>query len=57
MAQPLAPKKNSKHSLRRKNRGFVSLEVSSRKHRRARSRLYLNPDADHRHKGRIDYHS
>lgn len=56
MSKPLAPNKNSKRSKRRKNRKFVSLEVSSRKHRRARSRIYQNPDAAHRHKGAIDYH-
>lgn len=33
------PDANSKRSMRRANRGFKSLEVSSRKHRRALYRL------------------
>lgn len=33
------PNPNSKTSQKRKNRGFVSLEKSSRKHRRAARRL------------------
>lgn len=57
MATPLAPKKTSKRSLRRKHRKFVSLEVSCRKHRRARNRMYLNTDANTKNKGKIDYHS
>lgn len=57
MATPLAPQKNSKRSKRRKKRGFVSLEVSSRKYRRARKRMYLNTDPAHKPKGKIDYHS
>lgn len=32
------PDPNSKRSIRRKNRGFKSLELSSRKHRRALGR-------------------
>lgn len=35
------PDENSKRSKRRKNRGFKSLEVSSRKHRRAHERLLI----------------
>lgn len=35
-----APDPGSKRSKRRKNRGFVSLERSSRKHRRALSRQF-----------------
>jgi hypothetical protein len=30
------PKKDSKRSIKRKNRNFVDLETSSRKHRRAK---------------------
>lgn len=35
---PYQPKPDSLRSKRRKNRGFKSLEVSSRKHRRAAAR-------------------
>lgn len=38
-ATKAAPMPDSLRSVRRKNRGFVSLEVSSRKHRRALRRL------------------
>lgn len=53
---PKSPNKNSKRSVRRKSRGFVSLEVSSRKHRRANSRIYAKTDAAHKQKGKMDYH-
>lgn len=56
MATPLAPQKNSKRSLRRKHRKFVSLDRSSRKHRRANNRMYLNTDPAHKKKGKINYH-
>lgn len=36
---PKEPNKDSRRSVRRKNRGFVSLERSSRKHRRALRRM------------------
>ena len=36
------PDKGSERSKRRQNRGFVSLEQSSRKHRRANSRLLIS---------------
>lgn len=51
------PRKDSKRSKRRKSRNFVSLEVSSRKHRRAKNRMYLNTDPNTKKKGKIDYHS
>ena len=54
--KPLAPRKDSKRSLRIKNRQFVSLEVSSRKHRRAKGRIYAKTDGSHKQKGKIDYH-
>lgn len=38
-ATKAAPSPDSMRSVRRKNRGFVSLEVSSRIHRRALRRL------------------
>lgn len=38
-ATKAAPSPDSMRSVRRKNRGFVSLEVSSRIHRRAKRRL------------------
>jgi len=38
-ATKAAPSPDSQRSVRRANRGFVSLEVSSRKHRRALRRL------------------
>lgn len=38
----VGPDPKSKRSQRRKNRGFVSLEQSSRKHRRARNRSYYS---------------
>lgn len=53
---PKSPDKNSKRSARRKRRKFVSLEVSSRKHRRAKGRIYAKTDASHKQKGKIDYH-
>lgn len=37
-----APSSDSKTSIKRKNRGFVSLVVSSRKHRRAARRSALS---------------
>ena len=36
---PYSPNPNSKRSVRRKNRGFKSLEQSCRKHRRAARRM------------------
>ena len=48
MAQP---DKNSLRSKRRANRGFKSLELSSRKHRRAKRRM-LNPAKG----GSINFH-
>lgn len=54
--KPLSPDKNSKRSKRRKKRGFKSLEVSSRKHRRAAKRIYINTDASQKSKGKVDYH-
>ncbi len=48
MAQPT---KDSNRSKRRANRGFVSLAVSSRKHRRAKRRM-LNPAKG----GSINFH-
>lgn len=37
----LGPDKNSKRSKKRVLRGFISLEQSSRKHRRAKGRLII----------------
>lgn len=37
-----SPDKNSKRSAKRRNRGFQSLELSSRKHRRAANRLAIS---------------
>lgn len=56
VSSPKAPNKNSKRSARRKNRRFVSLEVSSRKHRRAKGRIYPKGDGSHKQKGKINYH-
>ena len=36
------PLPNSRRSIKRRNRGFVSLSVSSRKHRRANKRLAIS---------------
>ncbi len=55
---------NSNRSKKRKNRGFISLEKSSRKHIRAAKRLGIskvaipNPSKDHQQHigGSIDFH-
>lgn len=54
---PLRPKKDSKRSQKRRNRRWDSLEKSSRKHRRAASRLYKNSDSSTKNKGKLNYHS
>lgn len=55
------PQKDSNRSKKRENRGFSSLEVSSRKHRRAKKRLgfSLSPNPSEGIKARKyqDYHS
>lgn len=45
------PKQDSKRSIKRKSRGFVSLEVSSRKHRRAHKRLGISQTVGARGEG------
>lgn len=53
------PDPNSKRSKRRKNRGFQSLAQSSRKHRRAASRMLFVGTNTHqvKQKGKMDFHS
>lgn len=53
--KPLSPDKQSKRSKRRKNRKFISLDVSSRKHRRAKGRIYQNTEPN-KSKGKVNYH-
>lgn len=55
------PISNSKRSGRRKNRGFISLSVSSRKHRRAArrsgvSRAVFNTTHQQHVGGSLNYH-
>lgn len=45
------PDKNSNRSKKRKNRGFVSLEKSSRRHKRAQERLAISQTIGANHMG------
>ena len=51
-----SPDKNSKRSTKRRKRGFQSLAQSSRKHRRAASRMLVVPNEQgFKPKGKIDF--